>query len=384
MLQNDELSNLQTLMQLKTINTPREVKYKSKSVEIKIRPESYSDHSWGCLILLQYFIKKEKNIDELKAYKTLTYHDLARIEVNGRIILDDQINRKQIEQEGFEKLIHRIPEEMKSEYSSIFNEYQIEETRNSKFCKAISLLEPMINWFSHKSTQKEHDFNKEYLRIIKEKYLRHFPGMLNFFNNSMNHPTQNDELSNLQTLLQLKTINRGGEVKYKSKSGEIKVRPESSADHSWGCTILLQYFKKKVKDIDELKVYKTLTYHDLVEIESDDTFILDDQTNKKQKEQEGFERLLYKIPEIMRPEYSRFFNEYEKRETRDAKFCKAIDSLEPMIHWLDYKPAWKEHGFNEENLRMIKEKHLRPFPVMLDFFNNVMNYLIQNDYIEKK
>ena len=56
--------------------------------------------------------------------------------------------------------------------------------------------------------------------------------------------------------------------------------------------------------------------------------------------------------------------------------------LEPIIHWLDYKEDWREAGFTREILIEKKRKHMENFKPVLDFFDEVVEYLVSNDYID--
>ena len=161
-----------------------------------------------------------------------------------------------------------------------------------------------------------------------------------------------DELDYLKYLFKLKEVERVGKA--------IKGRGESSAEHTWSSMMLAESFLKKVKGLDELRVLKLLMYHDLVEIEAGDTFILDDSGDgeKEMRERESFEKMKEKIPPELVDEYTEMFEEYEACETKESKFARAIDKLEPMIHNLDDRVIWKKTGFNEKVLREKKEKFM--------------------------
>ncbi|MBU2562001.1 MAG: HD domain-containing protein [Nanoarchaeota archaeon] len=182
------------------------------------------------------------------------------------------------------------------------------------------------------------------------------------------------EFEQLKKLLYLKSIHR---------AGEVGKRQESAAEHVYGCMVLAEHFIKNVAGpLDELKVLKLLLYHDLVEIETGDFFILDDERrrNKTETEEEGARRLAETIPQTVSEEFSRHFREYELGKTREAKFAKAIDQLEPMVHWAIHTKDWRKWGFSEENLRAKKTKHLEQFPELLGFFNDLMKELKEKGY----
>lgn len=184
-----------------------------------------------------------------------------------------------------------------------------------------------------------------------------------------------DGLDNLRLLFKLKSVER---------AGRVGRRKESTAEHVWGALILSQYFLKKISmKLDEAKVMRLILYHDLAEIEMGDIFILDQKlySMKPQKERLAFESIRKRIPTELAADYTGCFKEFDQAKTWEAKFAQAIDKLEPMIHWLDYKSDWKAYGFNETNLREKKQKYMEEFPELLDFFNDLMDYLKENKYI---
>ena len=88
-----------------------------------------------------------------------------------------------------------------------------------------------------------------------------------------------EEIFKLYNLFKLKEIER---------RGRVRGRQESAAEHVYGCLVLAEYFLPKVQQkLDTLKVLRMLVYHDLAEIEAGDTFILDKEKIKTQKEREA-------------------------------------------------------------------------------------------------
>ncbi|MFH1063781.1 MAG: HD domain-containing protein [Candidatus Woesearchaeota archaeon] len=185
------------------------------------------------------------------------------------------------------------------------------------------------------------------------------------------------ELEELKHLIRLKEVERRGEV------GD---RRESTAEHTWACMILADHFIKMVKQpLDELKVMKIIMYHDLVEVECGDVFILDTEArkNKKVDEKNGSRILADKIPASISKDFLDFFEEFEACETPEAKFAMAMDKMEPIIHWSVYSTKkLKSLGWNEEVIRKTKEKYMEPFPELLKFFNDWIEHMKEEGYIE--
>lgn len=181
-----------------------------------------------------------------------------------------------------------------------------------------------------------------------------------------------NELNKVRTLLKLKEVNR---------YGVVKDRQESSAEHSWSCMVLADYFLEKYGyDIDRTKVMDLLLYHDLVEIESGDTYFLGDSHKKEIKEEAGFKRLLTKIPPSLEEKYSKLHIEFIDNKTPEAKFAHAVDKLEALIHFLDYKELWLKEGYDEKLIRKMKEPPLKDFPELQRFLEDIIDFLKKNKF----
>lgn len=68
-----------------------------------------------------------------------------------------------------------------------------------------------------------------------------------------------------------------------------------------------------------------------------------------------------------------FWHEYELGESLEARFCKAIDKLEP-IHHLHQSDYVISTGFTEGVLREKKEYVIKEFPEMLKMFNGLIAF----------
>ena len=160
-------------------------------------------------------------------------------------------------------------------------------------------------------------------------------------------------------------------------------RKESTAEHSWGCLILADYFLSTTHyGIDKLKVYELLMYHDLVEIESGDfpLHLQKDSTTREEKERLSLDILKPQIPAPLDSKFINLYNEFEQKLTKEAKFAKAIDALEAEIHELDYKEDWK--GYTKDFI-VSKKMHLfEEFPQMKQMYEKMIEYLDANGYFD--
>ena len=152
-----------------------------------------------------------------------------------------------------------------------------------------------------------------------------------------------EELLKLRKFYQLKNIER---------ANSVGTRKESPAEHSWSCLILADYFLEKAKmNLDKEKVFDLLVYHDVVEIEVGDVNLLKEQErkHKAEREKQAAHVLHQHLPSELGKKFLTLFHEYEEGKTMEARFAKAIDALDAVIHELDYPQDWK--GWTEEFLR---------------------------------
>jgi hypothetical protein len=65
----------------------------------------------------------------------------------------------------------------------------------------------------------------------------------------------------------------------------------------------------------------------------------------------------------------------------ESKFAKAIDALDAIVHELDYKEDWK--GWTKEFIIEKKEKFFVHFPEIKKVFNEILDYMVTNNYIQQ-
>lgn len=131
-------------------------------------------------------------------------------------------------------------------------------------------------------------------------------------------------------------------------------RRENSAEHSWHLSVMALVLAEHAGvGIDPLLVLKMLLVHDLVEIDSGDTYIYDAAGNdtKAAREQEAATRIFGLLPPDEQRELTQLWQEFEARETPEARFAAALDRLMPLLHnYHTEGRSWKEHGITKEQV----------------------------------
>jgi putative hydrolases of HD superfamily len=181
-----------------------------------------------------------------------------------------------------------------------------------------------------------------------------------------------DDLHKYRVVNKLKSVYR---------TCSVDKRHESSAEHTFGCLLLADFLISKYTiDVNRLKVYELLLYHDLVEIECGDISANPgvDRTHKHIIEAEAAVNLAPKLPAAISEKFTTLFAEYELRQSREAKFAKLIDKLEAQIHELDYKDDWKT--WSEAHLRSLIPEFISEFPEIEQFNEDIIQFLRDNGY----
>jgi putative hydrolase of HD superfamily len=135
-------------------------------------------------------------------------------------------------------------------------------------------------------------------------------------------------------------------------------REENTAEHSWHAALsalVLAPYADEAVNIDQ--VVRMLLIHDLVEIEAGDTYAYDDPAVLARQEQieiEAAEVIFNQISPPLDRELRALWDQFEARETPEAKFAKAIDRFMPIYSNIQNGGGfWRERGVT---LQQVREK----------------------------
>lgn len=137
-------------------------------------------------------------------------------------------------------------------------------------------------------------------------------------------------------------------------------RFENDAEHSWHISIMALILSEYSNSrIDVLKVIKMLLIHDIVEIDAGDVVVYD---IKKRKENEKNEinaasRIFGLLPSDQKDEYFSLWQEFEKRETAEARFAAALDRMEPVMqNYYDEGYTWRKLGVTSDKVLSVNSR----------------------------
>ena len=132
-------------------------------------------------------------------------------------------------------------------------------------------------------------------------------------------------------------------------------RPENDAEHSWHLSLMaILLVEHAAEEVDLMKVLEMLLIHDVVEIDAGDTFAYDEVGNrdKDEREQQAADRLFGLLPEDQATAYRALWDEFEERQSPEARYAAALDRLQPLLlNFHTEGAAWQKHGIKKEDLQ---------------------------------
>jgi len=134
-----------------------------------------------------------------------------------------------------------------------------------------------------------------------------------------------------------------GNLKSTFRWSETKEMPkDSSADHSWRLALMAFIIADELKlNIDKFRAMKIALVHDIAESITGDVDyrkIADGRVSKEEKTMQeiiAINKLKNMLPEEIGKEFFLLWEEYEKVETQEAKFIKALDKIETLTHLME-------------------------------------------------
>lgn len=137
-------------------------------------------------------------------------------------------------------------------------------------------------------------------------------------------------------------------------------RKENDAEHAWHLAVMTLLLSEYANEkIDVLKTVTMVLMHDIVEIDAGDTYAYDAEGLKTQKEREekAADRIFGILPDDQKKKFRDIFEEFEARETPEAKFAHVLDNFQPMM-LNDHTggKAWREHGVHESQVLKRNER----------------------------
>jgi len=132
-------------------------------------------------------------------------------------------------------------------------------------------------------------------------------------------------------------------------------RAENTAEHSWHLALMAIVLAEHSNEpVNVARVIKMVLVHDIVEIDAGDTFAYDTQRLVDQHEREAAAatRIFGLLPADQAIEFRSLWDEFEDRQTADARFAHAIDRCQAMLlNCLNKGVTWSRHNVRLDQIR---------------------------------
>jgi putative hydrolase of HD superfamily len=132
-------------------------------------------------------------------------------------------------------------------------------------------------------------------------------------------------------------------------------RAENDAEHSWHLCLSVIVLAEHANDpnLDVLRVLNMVILHDLVEIDAGDTFAYDTagMATQHEREAKAADRIFGLLPPDQASDFRALWDEFEARETSEAKFAAAVDRFQPvLLNCSTEGSAWRRHGVTADRV----------------------------------
>ena len=196
---------------------------------------------------------------------------------------------------------------------------------------------------------------------------------------------------NTEDLLnQIAFIKEIDKVKYIQRKTKLfnSDRNENDAEHSWHLALMaIVLAEHSDEPIDILKVVKMVLIHDIVEIDAGDTFIYDSKKNHCNTDEERLaaNRIFGLLPKKQADELIAVWEEFEAGETKEAKFAKAMDRLEPLLqNTSNNGGTWKEFDVSYQKVYEKKSVIKEGSACLWDYAEELINESVEKGILKKE
>jgi len=125
-------------------------------------------------------------------------------------------------------------------------------------------------------------------------------------------------------------------------------RKENDAEHSWHLGVMAATLAEYAAEpVDVSRVVTMVLLHDAIEIDAGDTFLYDEsaRTDQHLRESQAADRVFAILPADQASDARALWDEFEARQTPEAKFAASLDRLQPLMHnYFTKGSTWREHG----------------------------------------
>ncbi|MEL7002665.1 MAG: HD domain-containing protein [Bacteroidota bacterium] len=189
---------------------------------------------------------------------------------------------------------------------------------------------------------------------------------------------------------QIEFIKEIDKLKYITRKTKLfnSDRHENDAEHSWHLAMMVLVLSEYANEsIDLLKVLKMVLIHDIVEIDAGDTFLFDNNKDHSNTDEElkAAKRIFGLLPKEQGKELVEIWEEFEAGITKESKFAKAIDRLEPILqNTTNNGGTWAEFNVSYETVKEKKRGIKEGSEVLWGYAQDLLNKSVQQGILKMK
>ncbi len=155
-------------------------------------------------------------------------------------------------------------------------------------------------------------------------------------------------------------------------------RAENDVEHTYTLAMAAWFLAEHFPDLDRDKLIRIALAHDLLEVHAGDTFVYGDAAalnSKHEREAAAVKRLKQEWADF--PDLFDAIDEYEHRESAEAKFVYALDKIMVItLNILNGGKTWLEHGVTFAQFVAEKEKKVPISPEVYAYYRQLHNLLL--------
>jgi putative hydrolase of HD superfamily len=165
-------------------------------------------------------------------------------------------------------------------------------------------------------------------------------------------------------------------------------RRETSAEHSWHFAVLAMLLTEYApfEKLDLLRVLKMVLVHDLVEIDAGDTYVYDAAANVGRLEREirAADRIFGMLPPDQAAELRGLWDEFEARQTPEAKYAAALDRVQPvLLNYATQGKIWREHNISKAQVIERTQAIADGTPKLWDYVRQLIDTAADKGWLTK-
>jgi putative hydrolases of HD superfamily len=132
-------------------------------VDRGLNADSIAEHAFGAMVIGLYLAQQEK-VDSHKVVEMLLMHDLVMAEMEDVTPSSGKYQDKRtLEEQAKQRVVDKLPEGIREEYLSLFDEFNAQETPEAHVAKDADKLETLYQGLSYEQETGRTDILDEFL-----------------------------------------------------------------------------------------------------------------------------------------------------------------------------------------------------------------------------